>query len=174
MCAAFWPCLDSSLPGGLLRPITEEDKAGLKVVCSVVCQLAAGLLGICRNSLIQSGCLVRVHPGDMPLKSVPLQVMPDVQRPPVVPSSSARAQQLPPTSSQDFASRFRCKCPCMSSCMSCQTCARRVLQRLLPLLRHPSLLQAMFTMSPAPGDLTGCLCFHCTRRFLHTRGNRRP
>ena len=76
------------------------------------------------------GCRMEKRPGGVALMRMPLQVVSDVQRPPPVPSGSGRGQQLPPTSSQDFASRFRCKCLYMYSCMSGRTCARRVLQRL--------------------------------------------
>ena len=81
---------------------------------------------------MQSGCLMKVRPGDMALKRVPLQVMSDVQRPPPVPSGSGRGQQLPPTSSQDFTSRFRYICLYLNSSMSGRTRARRVSQRLTP------------------------------------------
>ena len=66
---------------------------------------------------------MKVRPGGMTLKRVPLQVMPDVQRPPLVPSGTGRAQQLPPTSSQDFASRFRCVCLYIYFHMTSHTCA---------------------------------------------------
>ena len=109
-CAAFWPCLTSSPPCGPLRPLPEYGREeGLKG-CSVVSLLAAGLLKSWQEQRNTEGLSGKSASWRHGSEDSALQVVSDVQRPPAVPSSAGRAQQLPPASSQDFASRFRCKC----------------------------------------------------------------